>query len=314
MTIKLYDVDGKLIDKLYQWDCNRYITLSMGDAVELSEADQIYFHFSNSHTEEAYSVKAIKTGDRDYEVMIPNELFMYDDTIFMYIFRDAGEDGRITIGEVKLPLIARSMPSDYVLKDSPGVIRIANGLVAVDNIVYLARDGVPFGEGAEAAPDVGFGAAGDSTSILDGFNLGIVGAADYDAVVVDLLQEPYLSSLVNGYCNDDTGVVVTPYNTRVCCTEFVEIPDDVTRFSVDVNISGSPARAYEYIYDENGAYLKSVTSGTDPLTGAAHWTHQASGAIREVPLAGKKMRILCRTSSGGNISPSDVGLFKVTFW
>lgn len=178
MTIKLYDSNGKLIDRLYQWDVNRHITMSVDEMIEPVESDRIYFHFSNSHTEEAYSVKAIKSGDRDYEAMIPNELFMYDDTIFIYIFRDSGSDGRITIGEVKLPLIARSMPYDYVLKDSPGVIRIANGLVAIDNVVYLAKDGVPFGEGAETAPDVGFGMTGDSTQIRDGYNLVIVGGAE----------------------------------------------------------------------------------------------------------------------------------------
>lgn len=185
MTIKLYDSDGKLIDRLYQWDVNRHITLSLGEIIEPAESDQIYFHFSNNHTEEAYSVKAIKNGERDYEVMIPNELFVYDDTIFMYIFRDCGANGRITIEVVKLPVTARSMPGDYVFNVSPGVIRIANGLVAIDNVVYLAKDGVPFCEGAEAAPDVGFGMAGDSTPIRDGYNLGIVGGAE----VVEEVEE-----------------------------------------------------------------------------------------------------------------------------
>lgn len=52
-------------------------------------------------------------------------------------------------------------------------------------MVYLAKDGVPFGEGAEAAPDVGFGMTGDSTPIRDGHNLGIVG----DAEVVEEVEE-----------------------------------------------------------------------------------------------------------------------------
>lgn len=178
MIVKIYDSDRKLVDRLYQWDVNRHITLSIDEMIEPVESDRIYFHFSNSHTEEAFSVKAIKSGDRDYEAMIPNELFICDDTIFMYIFRDDGSDGRITVGEVKLPITARSMPYDYVLKDSPGVIRIANGLVAVGNVVYLAKDGIPFGEGAEAAPDVGFGATGDATTMLDGTAAAKVGNAE----------------------------------------------------------------------------------------------------------------------------------------
>lgn len=156
---------------------------------------------------------------------------------------------------------------------------------------------------------------GDTTVLLDGIDQQAVGLPEFpDTTTVDLLEEPYLSSLVNGYCDDNTGAVVTPYSTRVCCTEFVEIPEGAMRFKVDATISGTAGRAYEYVYDENGAYLKSVTSGTDPLTGDKYWTHQASGAVREVPSSGKKMRVLCRTSGGGDISPSDVGLFKVTFW
>lgn len=164
------------------------------------------------------------------------------------------------------------------------------------------------------ATDVGFGATGDATFYVDGLDMSIIGIPEFYSVVVDLLTEPYLSSLVNGYCNDNTGAVVTPYSTRVCCTEFVDIPEGSSRFKVDTTISGTAGRAYEYFYDENGAYLKSVTSGTDPLTGDKYWTHQASGAVREVPSSGKKMRVLCRTSGGGDISPSDVGLFKVMFW
>ena len=155
---------------------------------------------------------------------------------------------------------------------------------------------------------------GDTTVLLDGVDRQAVGQPTFpDVTTIDLLTEPYASSLVNGYCDDDTGAVVTPYSTRVCCTEFVEIPEGATRFKVDATISGTAARAYEYIYDANGDYLKSVTRGSDPLTGAAYWTHQASGTMRAVPSSGKKMRVLCRTSGGGNISPSDVGLFKIMF-
>ena len=174
MTIKLYDSDGKTIDRLYQWDISRYITLSLGEKIEPNESDQIYFHFSNSHTKEAYSVKPIKRGERDYEAMIPNELFMYDDTIFLYIFRDAGSDGRITIEDVKLPITARSMPSDYILKENVGVITIANGLVASGHDVFLARDGVPFGNGARISGGGGV-TAGDMTPVIDGIVSDIVG-------------------------------------------------------------------------------------------------------------------------------------------
>lgn len=164
------------------------------------------------------------------------------------------------------------------------------------------------------AKPVGFGATGDATMMLDGAGIGIVGIAEYDADTVDLLQEPYLSSLVNGYCNDNTGAVVTPYSSRVCCTEYVEFPADRERMVVDVQISGAAGRWYCYIYDADGNYLKSITSSTDSISGEKYWTHIASGAAREIPSTGAKMRVICRTSSGGDISPSDVERFKVTFY
>ena len=163
------------------------------------------------------------------------------------------------------------------------------------------------------AKPVGFGATGDATMMRDGAGIGIVGIAEYDVDIVDLLEEPYLSSLVNGYCDDNTGAVVTPYSTRVCCTEFVEFPADRERMVVDVQISGAAGRWYCYIYDASGNYLKSVTSSADSISGEKYWAHIASGSARAIPSTGAKMRVLCRTSGGGNISPSDVNLFKITF-
>lgn len=296
MTIKLYDSDGKLIDRLYQWDVNRHITLSFGEIIEPVESDQIYFHFSNNHTEEAYSVKAIKNGERDYEVMIPNELFVYDDTIFMYIFRDCGANGRITIEVVKLPVTARSMPGDYVFKDSPGVIRIANGLVAVGNVVYLAKDGVPFGEGVEAAPDVGFGATGDATTILDGVNVAVVGE-------LQPLQTQDLSgqTWVQGTGNPATGEFPSDdaRETRIRCMQYFSIPDGCHRIQAKPQIiSGAACLFVAYFYTDN------------TFISATSWTNQ----IEQIPDGATRYRILIRKEDNSTITPDEFASCIVDFY
>ena len=156
--------------------------------------------------------------------------------------------------------------------------------------------------------------AGDATPDIDGVEKSIVDAIVSDAVTVDLLDEPYASSLENAYIDDNSGAIVSSYSSRVCCTEFVDFPADRERMVVDVQISGAAGRWYCYIYDADGNYLKSITSSSDSISGEKYWTHIASGEARAIPSTGAKMRVICRTSSGGDISPSDVNLFKVTFY
>lgn len=149
MKFTIYDTDGVKLEKLYQWDTNRVIRVATDNVVESADSDSIYFHFSNVRTTEAYVVKPTREGDRSYYGDIPNELLTTDDVVSLYLFRAGDESGNLTIGEAKIPVTARAMPSDYGYNSNFGTIVVANGLKIVDGILYLAKDGVPFGTGTE---------------------------------------------------------------------------------------------------------------------------------------------------------------------
>lgn len=154
---------------------------------------------------------------------------------------------------------------------------------------------------------------GDTTVLLDGIDQQAVGLPEFpDITTVDLLQEPYLSTVQNGSLTDNTGQP-TSRNDRATCYSYIDIPDDRSRFKVDIAISGTAGKYFVDLYDENENYLRSATSSTDPLTGVAYYSFTDSGTFRSVHSDAKKIRTGVRNASNSNFSASSITEFKITF-
>ena len=154
---------------------------------------------------------------------------------------------------------------------------------------------------------------GDTTVLLDGIDQQAVGLPEFpDITTVDLLQEPYLSTVQNGSLTDNTGQPVSRAD-RATCYSYIDVPDGSTRFKVDIAISGTAGKYFVDLYDENENYLYSATSSTDPLAGFAYYSFTDSGAFRSVHSDAKKIRTGVRNASNSNFSASSITEFKITF-
>lgn len=161
--------------------------------------------------------------------------------------------------------------------------------------------------------EAGFGRVGDSTPIIDGYNLSMVGVPEFpDITTIDLLQEPYLSTVQSGSLSDETG---QPQSNaaRATCYSYIDIPDERSRIKVDIAISETAGQYFIDLYDEDESYLYSATSSTDPLTGVSHYSFTDSGTLRSVHPDAKMIRVGVRKASNSNFSVSSITEFKITF-
>lgn len=154
---------------------------------------------------------------------------------------------------------------------------------------------------------------GDTTVLLDGMRDSVVGVPEFpDITTVDLLQEPYASSLQNAAANTSGGL--TPQTNRICCVELVDFPSGRTRFSAVSTISGVAAQVCVWLFDADGVYLDDATNVTDPLTGKRYNQYTENGTIRTVPTNAAKMRVVTRLSTNADIAISVLSAFNVSFY
>lgn len=154
---------------------------------------------------------------------------------------------------------------------------------------------------------------GDTTVLLDGIDQQAVGLPEFpDITTMDLLEEPYLSTVQNGSLADNTGQPKSRTD-RAACYSYIDIPDGSARFKVDIAISGTAGKYFVDLYDENENYLYSATSSTDPLSGVSYYSFTDSGTFRSVHSDAKKIRTGVRNASNSNFSASSITEFKITF-
>lgn len=169
-----YDIDGKELKSVYQWDQNRYIEIA---GLEPWSDSSVHLNFTNTKHKSCYSVVTTKVNDR-YVGVIPNELTCIPDSIVMMIYQTNGDAENVTLGETKISVKPRQMPMDYEYVPTDGVIAIATGFVLENGVLFLADNGQKIGTGAriggggEAAP------VGDANLILEGVCAGVVGSVD----------------------------------------------------------------------------------------------------------------------------------------
>lgn len=142
-----YNYAGDVMYHIYQWDTNLTITI---DDIPKVEGSTIYFHFCNRRSKTAYVVQPDVDGT-SYTGLIPNELTAQPDTIFLYISENPELDVNAVITDIKIPVIPRVMPDDYIYQPPEGVIVYPVGLELRDGEIILVDangnqigDGVPY--------------------------------------------------------------------------------------------------------------------------------------------------------------------------
>lgn len=149
-----YNYAGEVMYHVYQWDTN--LTISIFN-IPIMEGSEVYFHFCNRLSKTAFVVQP--TIDEDdqtkYTAIIPNELTSQPETIFLYISERPVLDVNAVITDIKIPVIPRVRPDDYIYQPPEGMIIYPVGLEVRDGEIILVDangnkigDGVPY-QGSE---------------------------------------------------------------------------------------------------------------------------------------------------------------------
>lgn len=166
-----YDSNGDLIEKLYQWDQNRYVKV---EGLTITDGASVFFNFSNRRNRNALVIEATAV-EGGYTCVIPNDLLRQPDTIYMYVVEKFGDaDERRTVEDIRIPLIPREQPDDYIYNPTP-TIKIATGLVLEDGKIFLADGGKKFGTGI---PVEGTNVAGSTVHYMYGTVVGVFGETE----------------------------------------------------------------------------------------------------------------------------------------
>ena len=107
-----YDKYGNIVNHLAQWDINQSVYIDIIDEMKPTKLPKL--HFTNTLKKIKYEVCAHLSNNR-VRLDIPNELLQYPYAIYIYFYNtDYVDDAdKKTILALKLPIIPRSMPSDY---------------------------------------------------------------------------------------------------------------------------------------------------------------------------------------------------------
>lgn len=128
-----YNYAGDVMYHIYQWDTN--LTITINDIPKI-EGSNIYFHFCNRLSKTAHVVVPTVDGT-SYTGIIPNDLTAQPDTIFLYISENPELDVNAVITDIKIPVIPRVIPDDYIYQPPEGSIVYPTGLVVRDGELIL---------------------------------------------------------------------------------------------------------------------------------------------------------------------------------
>lgn len=141
---KIYNCFGDEIDNIFQWDKNRVINIT---GIDTWDGASVFFDFTNRKRGLRYSVVPDEY-EGTFRAVIPNELLQFDDPIVIYFYQTTDSNENITIGEVKITITPRTIPSEYLYEATEKIVRIADGLILENNQIFLSYGGRKFGDGA----------------------------------------------------------------------------------------------------------------------------------------------------------------------
>lgn len=127
--IKCYDSAGNPLKHLYQWDVNRVII------VKGLPDDPTVFHFCNSDNSVAYVVTPEVLED-GYSVIVPNTLLETAEPIFLYSYQQNGDNSFRTTFLIRVPVIERSKPEDYIYGDYQQYYTVASVNARLSNLIH----------------------------------------------------------------------------------------------------------------------------------------------------------------------------------
>ena len=163
-----YDSIGNLLEKLHQWDMNRYIKV---EGLDITDGADVMFHFCNERSSTTLVVEA-SLNENGYVGVVPNELLEKPDTIYLYVYEKFGDPSeKRTVEIIRIPLVPRKRPDDYVYEPTP-TLKVATGLILDNGTIYLAEGGKKFGTGVSVS---GTSVAGQTIPHLYGMVVSIIG-------------------------------------------------------------------------------------------------------------------------------------------
>lgn len=139
----LYDKNGDMLNRIYQWDADRVVVVS---GVTAWDGATVFFQFGNRKVDETIIVMPTESEGR-YTCDIPNELLAYAENLNIYISQETATGETLVIDEVRVPVVPKSMPSNYIYEPNTEDIVVANGLITDGEVLYLARNGRKIGTG-----------------------------------------------------------------------------------------------------------------------------------------------------------------------
>lgn len=126
--ITCLDKNKNVITRFTQWDKNQSITIEID--YEWTEAPE--FHFCNKNSKEAIVVKSVLSENR-ITAIVPDTLLQEPFPIIVYIYEIDNTSGR-SVASIKLPVIPRLAPSNYILASKNGSIPVPEAALFADAV------------------------------------------------------------------------------------------------------------------------------------------------------------------------------------
>jgi len=139
----LYDKNGDLLERLYQWDLDRVVAVSN---VTAWSGATVFIQFGNRKVDETIIVEPT-LSDGKYIANIPNSLLSYAENLNVYISQRTQSGETLVIDEIRIPVVPKNMPSDYIYVPNTEDISVPNGLILDGEMLYLSRNGRRIGDG-----------------------------------------------------------------------------------------------------------------------------------------------------------------------
>lgn len=138
-----YDKNNDLLTRIYQWDTDRVIVVSN---ITPWDGATVFFQFGNRKVDETIIVEPTESNG-NYTSDIPNELLAYAENLILYISQETAAGETLVIDEIRIPIVPKNMPSNYIYQPNTEDIVVANGLITDGEVLYLARNGRRIGTG-----------------------------------------------------------------------------------------------------------------------------------------------------------------------
>ena len=107
-NIEIYDMNDNKLLNMFQWDSNQVLKIT-----NIDNTENLMVHFWNKLSPTAYVVAPTVVDEHTITVAVPNILLQHAETIMVYLYATTGTESYKTTDDIKIPVKARPVPSDY---------------------------------------------------------------------------------------------------------------------------------------------------------------------------------------------------------